>query len=394
MKAVHTVSDMHDRARKVLPPILFDFIEGGAGLEATIAANEYAFRRIGFRPRMGEIVSEPALDATILGAKYSMPVLLAPCGGLSMVHPAGQIGVVAAAARLGTAAVVGALSGESLERAAEPRVSVPRWFQHYPIGGRKGGKVLIRRAREAGYAVLVVTMDTPVGGHRLRDIRNGAIQASGLPISRVTPSSLVRLAPKVIGHPRWAYRFARSGFPLGQPNFEHLSSGGEAVTPSEATARMVSEPTGWKDVEEIRRDWSGSLVVKGLLSGADARRAVDAGADGIVVSNHGGRQFDATPASIDALPEVVTEVGDCVDVLLDSGVRTGADVVRALALGARAVLVGRPYIYGLAVSGQRGVECVLEMLRSETVRTLRLLGCPSVSRLDASWLDARFTAVD
>jgi L-lactate dehydrogenase (cytochrome) len=393
MRRVHAIADVQRRARRVLPRILRDFVEGGADNELTMRANEQSFQRIGLRPRMATFVAEPELGTTILGRHYNLPVMLAPCGGISLLHPDGQIGAVRAAARFGTTAVVGTLSGESLERAAEPATDAARWFQLYPLGGRDGAKILVRRAAEAGYDVLMVTIDTPTTGRKLRDLRNGGIQPGGMPISRITPGAVARFAPKVIGHPRWAYRFATTGFALGQPNFAQLTADGP-LTPEVANARWMAEPTSWDDVEKIRREWSGPLVVKGLLSGEDARRAVDVGADCVVVSNHGGRQLDATPATIDALPEVVDAVGDRVDVLLDSGVRSGTDVVRALALGARAVFVGRPYLYGLAVDGQKGVEAVLSILQGELRRTLQLLGCPSVSELDISWLDARFRHPD
>lgn len=394
MKGIHSVPDMQRRAGRILPKILRDFVEGGAGNELTMNANEQSFQRIGLRPRIGTVVPEPDLAMTILGATYGLPIMLAPCGGISLLHPDGQVGAVRAAARSGAGAVVGTLSGESLERAAEVGVPVPRWFQLYPLGGREGGKTLVRRAKDAGYDVLMVTIDTPTTGWRLRDVRNGGIQPGGMPVSRLTPSAVVRFAPKVVGHPRWVYRFARTGFALGQPNFEQLAPGGGPMTPEEASSRWMAEPTQWQDVEQMRRDWDGPLVVKGLLSGEDARRAVEAGADGVVVSNHGGRQLDGTPATIDALPEVVDAVGAQADVMLDGGVRSGADVVRAIARGARGVFVGRPYLYGLAVGGEKGVASVLDILQAELTRTLKLLGCPSVSALDYSWLDPRFRHAD
>lgn len=394
MKGIHTISDMRARAGKTLPKILRDFVEGGADNELTMSANEGSFQAIGFRPRMATYVPEPDVGTTILGASYQLPVMLAPCGGISLLHPDGQLGAVRAAAHVGTSAVVGTLSGESLERAAVVPQRTPRWFQLYPLGGREGGQTLVRRAGDAGYDVLMITIDTPTTGWKLRDVRNGGIQPGGMPISRLTPGSVVRFAPKVIGRPRWTYRFARSGFAMGQPNFERLASGGGPMSPEEATTRWMAEPTQWRDVEAIRRTWQGPLVVKGLLSGADAQRAVAAGADAVVVSNHGGRQLDGTPATIDALPEVAAAVGAQTDVLLDGGVRTGADVVRALAMGARGVFVGRPYLYGLAVGGQNGVECVLNIFQTELTRTLKLLGCPAVSQLDRSWLDDRFRRAD
>lgn len=388
-KRVINVDDMRVRARHVLPRVIYDFVEGGAEDEVTLRANQTSLASIGFRPRMGVHVAEPSLETRVLGTDVSIPVLLAPVGGLSLVHSDGQAGAARAAAEFGTRAIVATLAGASLEDVMLKGGGVPHWFQLYNLGGRVGAEILIDRARLAGYSALVVNVDTPVVGHKERDIRNGGVQAGGMPMNHIDLKSVFRFAPVAVTHPRWLYRFARTGFALGQPNYADLSERRSALSPEDAVAKWMAEPVCWSDFSWIREHWTGPLVVKGILSDDDARRAVDVGADAVIVSNHGGRQLDGTPATIDALPEVVAAVGGQVDVILDGGVRRGSDVARAIALGAQAVLIGRPYVYGLAVSGQTGVSAVLEILRDELRRTLQLLGCESVDALDRSWIDPR-----
>ncbi len=382
---IYSVDEARRRARRLLPKVVFDFIEGGADDELTTKANRRAFDRILFRPLTGVDVGEPDLRTTVLDTELSFPVLLAPCGGLSMFHPDGQAGAARAAASAHTIAVVGTLSGSLLEKGMSDGGGAPHWFQLYKLGGRAGAERLVDRASEAGYRTLVVSVDTPVVGHKERDIRNGGVRPGGTPaIDRVDLASMIRFAPKVAAHPRWVYRFARAGFPLGQPNVDMLQSDGSPISLEKATEAWMSSPATWADFEWIRSRWSGRVVAKGILSGDDARRAVGAGADAVIISNHGGRQLDAAPATINVLQDVVEAVGTTTEVLLDSGIRRGSDVARALALGARAVLIGRPYLYGLAVGGERGVRIVLDILRDELTRTLQLLGRQSVAELDRS----------
>jgi isopentenyl diphosphate isomerase/L-lactate dehydrogenase-like FMN-dependent dehydrogenase len=228
----------------------------------------------------------------------------------------------------------------------------------------------------------VVTIDTAIVGNRERDTRNGVV----LPL-QVDARMATHFAPQVLVRPAWLARFVRDGMRLDFPNAALLGPGGTPLPKDQAPKAVLSRPPTWADIGWIRERWRGPLIVKGLVTGDDARRAVDAGADAVVVSNHGGRQLDGAPATLRALPEVVAAVGGDVEVLVDGGVRRGADVVKAVALGARAVLIGRAYIYGLAVRGAAGVADVLRILRTDMDRTLRLLGCPSVKDLDRSWID-------
>jgi isopentenyl diphosphate isomerase/L-lactate dehydrogenase-like FMN-dependent dehydrogenase len=332
---------------------------------------------------------KPDLRTTVVGTPVEFPVLCAPCGFVRVVHPDGEIAVAREAAAAGTVSIVSTAAGTSLEDVAEgsregrPAGDANRlWFQLYFMNGRTGAEILVERAERAGYGALVVTIDSAIVGNRERDTRNGVV----LPL-RVDVRMATHFAPQVLARPAWLGRFVRDGMPLDFPNALLLGPGGTPLPKDEAPKAVLSRPPTWADIGWIRERWPGPLVVKGLVTGDDARRAVDAGADAVVVSNHGGRQLDGAPATLRALPEVVAAVGGDAEVLVDGGVRRGADVVKAIALGARAVLVGRAYLYGLAARGGAGVADVLRILRTDMDRTLRLLGCPSVKDLDRSWIE-------
>ena len=379
---IRNVADARARARRVLPRVVFDYVDGAADDEVTMAENELAFRRLAFRPRVGFDTGEPQLATTVLGTDVAFPVLLAPCGLVRLMHPDGAHGVAGAATSRQTAWVLSSVAGVTLEDAAGG--GGHRWFQLYSSGGRDEARSIVERAEAAGYEALVVTIDTPALGNRERDARNGVRS----PL-RLDAHTAVALGPQVLARPRWAWRMIRDGVSVtrrpgrAEASGRSTPSGGLAAAGAVA---MLASPFTWSDVEWLRGRWSKPLLVKGVLRGDDARHAADAGADAVIVSNHGGRQLDGAPATARVLPEVVDAVGDRVEVLMDGGVRRGGDVVKALALGARAVFVGRPYLYGLAVNGQLGVEQVLDVLRQEMARTMRLLGCGSVKELDRSYL--------
>ncbi len=375
-----TYADARRRARRALPRLLFDYVDGGAGDELTMRRNAARFAELRLRPRTGEWVPTPRLATEVLGTELSMPVLTAPCGGMRLVHPDGDVGVARAAARAGVAPVVPSGGGHSLDEVAA--AGGVQWFQLYKFSHRPGMETLVERAHRAGYRAVVATIDTPIAGNRERELRSGFSYDL-----RINAAGAVRLGPQLVRRPCWAFRFWRDGMPFELPNTAPFGSDGRAMSLTEMTRSGAESfsPT-WDDLGWLRAAWDRALVVKGVLTGEDARRAVDLGADAVVVSNHGGRQLDGVPATIDALSEVVAAVGDSAQVLLDGGVRRGADVVKALALGARAVLLGRPVVWGLAVAGEAGVVHVLELLRSELMRTMSLLGCPSVTGLDPGWL--------
>jgi L-lactate dehydrogenase (cytochrome) len=369
---LHNVPEARRLARRVLPRPLFDYIDGGAEDEFTMAENERAFREIAFRPHMGVKVDEPRLDTTVLGTPVSLPVLLAPCGLVEMVHPDGALGVARGATNAGTVSVLSTVAG--IPPAALAREPGPRWFQLY-AAGREQAETRMDQASAAGFEGLVITMDTPALGLRDRDVRNGVAG----PI-RMNAQSVLRLGPAIMARPGWS---------LGMLRRRLQSSAPGAASVEVPTVAMLASPFGWDDIAHFRSRWPGSLVVKGVLSGDDAVRAADAGADAVVVSNHGGRQLEGAPATVRVLPEVVDAVGGRLEVLMDGGVRRGGDVVKALAIGARAVMVGRPYLYALAVAGEPGVERLLDIFRNEMTRTLSLLGCPDVSELNRTWLQPK-----
>lgn len=372
--------DARRAARRVLPRLLFDYVDGAADGESTMRRNAEGFEAIRLRPRAGEWLPAPELRTTVLGTELSMPVLTAPCGGMRLVHPDGDMAVACAALRTGIAPVVPSGGGYALEEVAS--VQGQQWFQLYKFSHRAGMEGLVERARDAGYQVMVATIDTGVAGNRERDFRNGF----GYDL-RINARSALRLGPQMARRPGWVWRFWRDGMPFELPNTASFGSDGRTMSLSEmARGGAESFSPTWQDLAWLREVWDGPLVVKGVMTGDDARRAAALGADGIVVSNHGGRQLDGLPATVEALPEVVGAVGGSVDVLVDSGVRRGGDVLKALALGAKAVLVGRPVVWGLAVAGEAGAVHVLELLRAQLVRNMVLLGCPSVDALDRSWL--------
>ena len=374
------VDDARRLAKRRLPRMIFDYVDGAARSELTKQANRAAFDEVTFRPRMAVHVGVPHTATTVLGVPVSMPLLVSPCGGLRAVHPAGDSGVARAAGRAGTLFTLSTASGMTIEEVRDA-ASGPLWFQLYFLGGRAGAEVLVDRAQRAGYRALLVTVDTPVVGVRERDVRNGMTQGPN-----VNARNIVRFAPHVAVRPRWFYNFVRDGMSIEVANARALGPGGGAMKADQASAALIAEPPTWTDIAWIREQWKGPLAIKGLLTAEDARRALDHGADGVVVSNHGGRQLDGAPATLRALPEIVDAVGGRAEVILDGGVRRGSDVLKALALGARAVMIGRAYVYALGARGERGVDELLALLREEIHNAMGLMGCSSVDELDLSWI--------
>jgi L-lactate dehydrogenase (cytochrome) len=382
LRRVFNYEDARRYARWVLPRSVFDYVDGGAEDEVTLRRNIAAFRELGFKPRTAVWVPDPELSTTLFGETISMPILTAPCGGMRLVHPDGDIGVARAAAAAGTIHVTTSGSGFSLEDIAEGSPTA-KWFQLYSLHGRAGMENLVSRVihRADIYTAIVVTVDTSVLGKREKDLRNGPRDSM-----RLNARNALKLGPQLAARPLWFRRYACDGMPRSLANTAGMTRDGVPLLLSEMATGRVSQSPTWEDIAWVRANWRGPLVVKGVLTSDDARRAIDLGCEGIVVSNHGGRQLESSPATIDVLPEIVAAVGDSAQVLLDSGVRRGGDVLKAIALGAKAVLIGRPYVWGLALGGQAGVEHMVEILRSEMIRTMRLMGCESIHDLDSSWL--------
>jgi L-lactate dehydrogenase (cytochrome) len=296
------------------------------------------------------------------------------------MHPEGEVAAARCAGKAGTAYILSTISGHRMED-VKAASNGPVWYQLYLMGGRGAAEGAIARARNAGFSALVVTIDTPVAGMRERDSRNGMKELmSGGPLSKIP------FLPQILSRPGWLVRFLLDG---GVPDLSNVVIPGQGPMPMiDVGAALASSTVTWKDLSWIREAWSGPIIIKGVLTAEDARRAIDEGASAIVVSNHGGRQLDCVPASLQVLPEIVAAVNGRIEVLMDGGVRRGTDVIKAICLGARAVLVGRAYAYGLAAGGPVGVARAIEILRTEMDRTLKLLGCPSIKDLDRSFVNA------
>jgi isopentenyl diphosphate isomerase/L-lactate dehydrogenase-like FMN-dependent dehydrogenase len=376
---VVNIEDLRRMAQRRLPRSVFDYLDGGAEGELTLAENCRSFRDVLFRPRGAVAVGECDLKARVLSHEFSFPALLAPVGYSRLMHPEGEVAAARMAGEAGTGYILSTISGHKLED-VKAGSKGPVWYQLYLMGGREAAEGSIDRARRAGFSALVITVDTPVAGLRERDPRNGMKELLGTSLFAKLP-----FVPDILAHPGWLASFLLDG---GIPKLENVVIPGKGpVALVDVASALSSATVTWEDLSWIRQVWSGPIVVKGLLTGDDARRAVDEGASAVVVSNHGGRQLDSVSPTLRALPEVVAAVKGQAEVLMDGGVRRGSDIVKAICLGARAVLVGRAYAYGLAAAGPDGVARALQILRADVERTLRLLGCASIAALDRSYVE-------
>jgi len=371
------IDDLRRLARRRLPRAVFDFGDGGAEDERTLRANSLDFRKLLFRPRVLVDVSQRDQTTTVLGQQISSPLILAPVGLAGMFAPRAEILAARAAAKRGIISTHSTLSVASLEEIAAGS-SGPLWFQLYVMKDRDLTRSLVERAQRAGYRALCLTVDLPVLGQRERDLRNGAT---------IPPKITARNVVDAIQRVGWL-RGVLFGSKITFGNFVGSAAGlgPEAVSLWQYIASQNDPSVDWEDLNWFRSIWAGPLAVKGIMTAEDARRAVDAGVNAIIVSNHGGRQLDSLPSAIEVLPEIVEAVGDRAEVILDGGVRRGSDVVKALCLGARACMLGRPYLYGLAAGGQAGAERAIEILQNEIDRTLALIGRPTLADLDRSAL--------
>jgi L-lactate dehydrogenase (cytochrome) len=370
------IEDLRRQAKRRLPRVVFDYLDGGAEAEVTLRENRRAFEAITFRPRQAISRADYDLRTRVLGSEIAFPVILGPIGYTRLIDASGELAVARAAAAAGIGYVVATFAGHRLEdiRAAS---SGPLWYQLYLIGGRDAAEAGIERARQAGYSALVITVDTSVSGLRERDLRNGMKEL-------LAESSFAKLPflAQFLTRPTWLTSFLLDG---GLPKLENVIVPGKGPMPLvDVSSGLLAAAITWNDFRWIRELWPGPMVVKGILTGDDARRAIDEGAAGVLVSNHGGRQLDGVSASIRALPEVVSAVDGRAEVLMDGGIRRGSDIVKAICLGARAVLIGRTYGYGLGAAGEMGVTRALEILREGLERTVRLLGCGTPEELNSS----------
>ena len=373
------IEDLRSAAKRRLPRVVFDYIDGGAEDEWTLRENCLAFEEVTFRPRCAVATPVCDLHASVLGASLSMPLILTPVGSSRLMYPRGEEAAAGAAGVAGIAYALSTLSGCRLEDVAAASTG-PLWYQLYLVGGRDCALSAIERAKAAGFSALVVTIDTAVAGMRERDLRNGVKELLSGKLGSMLP-----FVSQLLIKPRWLAGFLADGGLMKFPNV--VIPGKGPMLYADVTAALDHSVVTWKDLNWIRQAWGGPIVIKGIHTGDDAGRAVDAGANALVVSNHGGRQLDGVAPTLRILPEVVASAGDRIEVLLDGGIRRGSDVVKALCLGARAVMVGRAYAYGLGAAGGAGVARAIEILRSDLVRTLKLLGCASIAELDRSYVD-------
>jgi L-lactate dehydrogenase (cytochrome) len=377
LRRAASVADLRSLAKRRLPGGVFDYIDGGAEDELTLASNVEAYRRVTFRPRVLRDVAEVDITSSLLGKPLALPLVLAPTGFTRIADPAGELAVARSAAKAGVPYTLSTLGTRSIEDVAA--VSSGRlWFQLYVWRDRGLVAELVQRAAKSGYEALCLTVDTAVFGRRERDVRQGFTLPPKLGPSTILDGAL---------HPRWTWSFLKSE-PIMFANVtgRAVGDGADAVTLGEYVTRQFDPTLSWKDLEWLRGQWSGPIVIKGIQTVADARIAADAGVEAVAISNHGGRQLDSAPAALALLPEIADAIGQRTEIICDGGVRRGSDIVKALALGANAVMAGRAYLYGLGAAGEPGVDHVLGMFSSDMKRTMALIGCTTIKEVSRDFV--------
>jgi L-lactate dehydrogenase (cytochrome) len=364
-----TIADLRRIAKRRTPRAAFDYTDGAAEGEVSLRRARSLFNRLQFNPSVLRDVSKVDLSTTILGRESAYPFMFAPTGFTRMMQHEGEPAVARVAERAGIPYGLSTMGTTSIENVAAAAPNADKWFQLYVWTDRGAGEELMKRSKENGFTTLILTVDVPVGGARLRDVRNGMTIPPTL-----TPKTILDMGM----HPAWWFNLLTTK-PLA---FATLSEWPGTV--ADLLNTMFDPSVTFDDLAWIREFWSGSLVVKGIQNVSDAEKLASLGVDGIVVSNHGGRQLDRAPVPLELLPRVVDAVGDRTEVYVDTGVMSGADVVAGIALGAKAVMVGRAYLYGLMAGGERGVERAVEILGAEVKRTMQLLGVNSVAELNRS----------
>jgi L-lactate dehydrogenase (cytochrome) len=373
----HNIADLQRMARWQVPKPMFEYLEGGADDEVSLRRNLSGFDTWDIVPRQLRDVSNVDTSTTVMNQKLDWPVFLAPTGSSRLFHHQGEIAVARAASRAGTAYSLSTLSSVSVEDIGNVSDG-PKCFQLYPLRDRSFTRDCIQRARDAGFKMMCLTVDVAVGGNRERDLRSGMTVPPKLSLPSLLDFTL---------RPWWVYHHFMS------PRFSLANIEGRVPIRAEDVHSILQYIVGqfdrsldWDDAQRIVEEWGGPFAIKGILSPGDAAKARDIGATAVMVSNHGGRQLDSTPAPIDVLSDIVQSVGGDIEVILDGGIRRGTDVIKALALGAKACMIGRPYLYGLAAGGESGVDRALELLRSEVERNMALTGMRSVAEIDSSIL--------
>ena len=367
-----TIEDLRLLAKRRVPRMFYDYADSGAWTEGTYRANETDFAKVKLRQRVAVDMTNRTLESTMIGEKVAMPVALAPTGMTGMQHPDGEILAAKAAARAGVPFTLSTMSICSLEDIAN-HVGKPFWFQLYVMKDRDFSARLIERAKRAGVTALVLTLDLQILGQRHKDIRNG-LSAPPKP----TLANLINLATK----PRWCLKMLDTPRRSFGNIVGHVSGVADMSSLSSWTADQFDPKLDWDDVKRIKEQWGGKLILKGILDPEDAEMAAQSGADALIVSNHGGRQLDGALSSIEALPSIVEQVGNRIEVLFDGGIRSGQDVIKALALGAHGTFIGRAFLYGLGAMGEEGVTRCLDIIRKELDITMALCGLRDVKDVD------------
>lgn len=369
------VADLRRIAKRRLPRGVFDYVDGAAEDELSCARNVAAFRRLEFVPRVLRDVGTVDCSTTLLGRRLPLPLVLAPTGFTRMLHSQGELAVARAAARAGLPYTLSTLGTRSIEEVAGVSDG-DKWFQVYVWRDKGLVSELLERARAAGYSTIAITVDTAVLGRRERDVRRGFTLPPKLGLGTLVDGAL---------HPAWTWDFLRAE-PIAFSNVKGSSvgDGSDPVSLAEYINSQFDPGLSWRDVEWFRERWQGGIVIKGIQSVEDARIAADNGIEAVALSNHGGRQLDGAPPPLELVSPVAQAVGDRLEVICDGGVRRGSDVVKAVALGARACMLGRPYLYGLGAAGERGVEWVLDFMEQGVRRTLALAGQRTLKDVDAS----------
>lgn len=368
LERAFSIDALRKLAKRKTPAMAFDFIDGGAEDEVTLRRNRTAFADISLKPRVLVDVSEKDTSVQVLGSTIPSPLILGPAGLAGIAWPGGERLVAQAANARGLPFVLSTAGSASIEEVADAAPG-PLWFQLYLWRDREVTKSLVQRAQAAGYDVLCLTVDVPQSGQRERDLRHGWT---------IPPNVTLRNAYEVATHPGWARR-VMLGPEVTFRNFLDMDLKKDYVSLGQIVNAQLNPSGTWDDMAWLRDLWPGKFILKGIMTAEDAVRAVDRGADGVVVSNHGGRQLDGVAGALDALPEVVAAVGDRCDVMLDGGVRRGTDILKALSMGAKACMFARPYMYGLAAGGEAGVLRAIDILNAEIARTMTLVGCPTLA---------------
>lgn len=379
----HNIADLRRLAKRRVPAPMFEYIDGAAEDEGTMRRNTAAFDEVDLVPRYLVDVAETDLSTTVLGAEVEWPVLLAPTGMSRLFHWRGEIAVARAAHRAGTLYSLSTLSSHTIEDVGAETPG-PKMFQIYVLRDPELNESFLERCRQSGYGAMCLTVDVPVQGNRERDLRTGMT---------IPPSFGPAQYLDVLRHPAWVWNYLTKP-PLRLANVaDRIAQGSSNVSTLAKYIHNQFDPSvTWERAARMIERWDGPFAIKGILSADDARRAVEVGATAVIVSNHGGRQLDGAPATIDCLPEIAAAVGGRAEVILDGGIRRGSHVVKALALGADACMIGRAYLYGLGAGGEAGVDRALGILRRETRRALQLTGCTRLDQLDGRFVRRRTPA--